>query len=171
MPRTICITPNIEKRKKNTKSYRRHTQLKQSRSNGSIRWLTVRFLIAFILSITELRFTLSYHTKRDCDKKKVWLTDPLLSRRPIIDIQGERQLPYKYLRFTSAIYLLTIYSMYGIGMTDYSCGNEYCVLKGFKNAATAAALHIIPVRNRSINSKLIITGIYLKYNSIHNLGN
>lgn len=60
----------------------------------------------------RITIALSYRTERDYDKKKVWLTDPLLSRRPIIDIQGERQLPCEYLHFISAIYLLTSDSMY-----------------------------------------------------------
>jgi len=61
-----------------------------------------------IYSFYRITITLSYRTKRtkrNYDKKKVWLTDPLLSRRPITDIQGERQLPYEYLRFTSAIFI------------------------------------------------------------------
>lgn len=93
----------------------------------------------------RLTITLSYiyRTERDYDKKKSDWPIHYFSRRPIIDIQGERQLPYEYLRFTSAIYLLTSYSTYDYkNYTDYSRCNEYYILKDFKDAATAAALHV-----------------------------
>ena len=45
-----CITSNFERKKKHQILTTIYT-IKQSISNGSIRWLTVRFLIAFILSI------------------------------------------------------------------------------------------------------------------------
>jgi len=105
----VCATYDMQRwisRKKNTKSHRRYTQLSNQEVTNSM--INCTFFDNIYSFYHRIMITLSY-VRNVTMIKKVWLTDPLLSRRPIIDIQGERQLPYEYFRFTSEIYVLTSY--------------------------------------------------------------